>query len=187
MNTKFTKLCGAILSALLTFSFFTAANPAYAVERDQEVPVSGITEQELKAIENEVRFIFEEASTFENGVLTIDRDLLQDTYGEELGSYVALGIEELYTNDNLAEEIRANAEDRSFWSCMKGEVVGLIPGVDLYQLLTSGDLKAYVEGKAWGKVAALLGEQLVKLGVKTNVAGIIASLAIGAGKCAIWG
>jgi len=70
---------------------------------------------------------------------------------------------------------------------MKDEIVGMIPGVDIYQLFKSGDLKAYIEGKLWGKAASYIGKQIVKLGLKTNVASLVAQLGISGVKCAIWG
>lgn len=101
--------------------------------------MSAVTPAYLQKVTQEVRFIVEESSSFENGVLRIDEQKLTQAYGPELAQYVAEGIRLLYTDDNLTEEIRATMMDRSFWSCMGSELVGLIPGVDIYQLLTSGD------------------------------------------------
>ncbi|QWQ39219.1 hypothetical protein KMP11_02505 [Gemella sp. zg-570] len=53
--------------------------------------------------------------------------------------------------------------------------------------LMSGNLRGYIEGKMWGETAEYVTKKLVKFGLKTNVAGIVAQLAISAGKCAIWG
>lgn len=108
-------------------------------------------------------------------------------YGKVMAAYIAEGIRQVYTNDNLLDAIRANSQDKDFWSCMGGELIGLIPGMDIAQLLSSGDFKAYIEGHAWDKLAKFLAKQIAKFGLKVNVAGIVASIAIGAGKCLIFG
>lgn len=149
-----------------------------------------------ESIEQEAKFIFEEASSFENGKLSINRQLLEEKYGEELSNYIILGLERIYYEDDLAKNLRNETFNQSddnnittygFVDCMKGEIIGMIPGVDLYQLFTSGDLVSYIKGKAWGKVAEIIAKQLVKYGLKSNVAGIVAQLGISSGKCAVAG
>ena len=153
--------------------------------------------QETKEnIEEEVKFIFETASNYKDGKLSVNRQLLVDKYGEETSNYIILGLERIYYEDNLAENLRKDAFNPSdygyvttygFVDCMKGEIIGMIPGVDLYQLFKSGDIVSYIKGKAWGKVATIIAKQLVKFGLKSNVAGIVAQLGIASGKCAIVG
>ncbi|MFM1573210.1 hypothetical protein EQF93_06655 [Helcococcus ovis] len=70
---------------------------------------------------------------------------------------------------------------------MKGELVGMIPGMDFYQLLESGDVAAYIQCKAWGKVAELIGKQMLRFGIKANIGTLIASLAYSGVKCTFWG
>lgn len=94
---------------------------------------------------------------------------------------IARGIRKLYDQDEIL------ITPLSFVGCMKKEIIGMIPGVDIYQLFKSGDLKAYIEGKLWGKAASFIGKQIVKFGVKTNIASLIAQLGISGAKCTIWG
>lgn len=186
---KLIKLLAATLVAAVGFVVSVSPTEAFAADNISSKPssVKGVSQRQMREIEKEVRFIFEEASHYENGHLWIDEAKLKKVYGVELGTYVAAGIREIYTNNHLAQDVLVTSQDRSFWSCMKNEVVGLIPGVDIYQLLTSGDLKSYIEGKAWGKVAEILAKELVKYGLRENVAGIVASIAISAGKCYYFG
>lgn len=178
-----TRLTALIVSLVAILSIGGVTTPAMAQTATTSQLVS--SEQRQKEIEAEVRFIFEEASSYENGVVTVHEAKLERAYGKDMAAYVAEGIRLLYTDDNLAQEILVNSQNKDFWECMKGELLGLIPGYDIYQLISSGDLKGYIEGKAWGKVAELLGEQFIKLGIKDNVAGVVASITVGAGKCVI--
>lgn len=91
-----------------------------------------VSDQRVKEIENEVRFIFEEASSYENGVVTVDEEKLEKAYGKDMAPYVAEGIRLLYTDDNLAQGVLVNSQNKDFWGCMKGELLGLIPGYDIY-------------------------------------------------------
>lgn len=75
----------------------------------------------------------------------------------------------------------------AFIDCMKGELVGMIPRMDFYQLLESGDVAACIQGKAWGKVAELIGKQMLKFGIKANIGTLIASLVYSGVKCTFWG
>ncbi len=74
-----------------------------------------------------------------------------------------------------------------FIDCMKGELVEMIPGMDFYQLLESGDVAAYIQGRAWGKVAELIGKQMLRFGIKANIGTLIASLAYSRVKCTFLG
>ena len=139
-------------------------------------------------------YSYDNSISYKNGKLSINRQLLEDKYGEELSNYIILGLERIYYEDDLAKNLRNETFNQSdhnnittygFVDCMKGEIIGMIPGVDLYQLFTSGDLVSYIKGKAWGKVAEIIAKQLVKYGLKSNVAGIVAQLGISSGKYAV--
>lgn len=153
--------------------------------------------QETKEnIEEEVKFIFETASNYKDGKLSVNKQLLVDKYGEETSNYIILGLERLYYEDDLAENLRKDAFNPSeygyvttygFVDCMKGEIIGMIPGVSLYRLFKSGDIVSYIKARAWHDVAIIIANQLIKLGLKSNVAGIVAQLGIASGKCAIVG
>lgn len=179
------RMFSVVLATLISIGLLGV--PTVALAATPSDTTTHVSPQQLQEIKKEVKFIFEEASSYKDGKVSVDMAKLQAAYGKKKAAYVAEGIRQLYTNDHLAQDLLAVSQDRSFWPCMKGELIGLIPGVDIYQLIVSGDLRAYIEGKAWGKVAEILAEKLVKYGVRTNVAGIVASIAIGAGKCLIWG
>lgn len=181
---KVKKIVTSLIVTVLSFGFLsTTISAAEATENKS----TAIVQQDVKKIEQEVRFIFEEASSYKNGVVSVKDELLKMKYGKVMAVYIAEGIRQVYTNDNLLDAIRANSQDKDFWSCMGGELIGLIPGMDIAQLLSSGDFKAYIEGHAWDKLAKFLAKQIAKFGLKVNVAGIVASIAIGAGKCLIFG
>lgn len=181
------KSLSLFLAFIMIFSFITVNTTTIFAYDEEQIEIN------QNEIENEVRFIFSEASSFENGKLTVKKQLLEDKYGKEMATYIEIGLHRLYYEDNLVENLRKVAYGEKLYSyrsgfidCMKGEIIGMIPGVDLYQLFSSGNLKSYIEGKAWGKIASIIGKQLIKLGLKSNVAGLIASLGISAGKCAIF-
>lgn len=178
------KVTTSLFAVILSVTFLTAPISAMAATKDNTTVA---VQQDVKKIEQEVRFIFEEASSYKNGVVSVKDELLKMKYGKVMAAYIAEGIRQVYTNDNLLDAIRANSQDKDFWSCMGGELIGLIPGMDIAQLLSSGDFKAYIEGHAWGKLAEFLAKQIAKFGLKMNVAGIVASIAVGAGKCLIFG
>lgn len=111
--------------------------------------------------------------------------MLASRYREEQAEYIAEGINVLYTEDNIQEHLQAVVYQRRFLTCMRDEMIGLIPGTELIDLF-NGDVVSYIKGKAWGALAEYLAPKLVKLGFKSNVAGIVAQLGVGAGKCAIF-
>lgn len=90
-----------------------------ALVTEPQTSTSQISQQRLQAIEQEVKFTFEEASSYKNGKVTVDMPKLEAAYGKEKAAYVAEGIRQIYTNGHLAQEILANSQDRSFWPCMQ--------------------------------------------------------------------
>ncbi|MBU0278665.1 MULTISPECIES: glycine/sarcosine/betaine reductase component B subunit [unclassified Gemella] len=47
-------------------------------------------------IEKELIFLFEEATSYKNGILYVNKDLLIEKYGNEKAPLVAMGIERIY-------------------------------------------------------------------------------------------
>lgn len=103
-----------------------------------------------KDLEKELIFLFEEATSYQNGELYVNKDLLIEKYGKEKAPLVAMGIERIYKEENLAANLRSELENRDVISCMGEELVGMIPGMELVDLM-SGNLKSYIEGKLWGR------------------------------------
>lgn len=151
-------------------------------------------------IEQELKFLFEEASNVDsNGFVSVNESLIAQKYGIEVAPYIAEGIKRLHTDVNIVQNINPNYLEehtpvpevhgshlRGAWlDCMKGEIIGLIPGMDLIQLFASGELVAFIKGEAWGVAADFIARQAVKLGLNSNVAGLAASLAVSAGRCAL--
>ena len=97
-----------------------------------------------------------------------------------------MGIERVYTKPNLAQNLQASLQDRDFVSCMRDELIGMIPGMELVDL-KRGDIISYIQGQMWGNAASYIAMKLAKFGMKSKVAGIVAQLGISAGNCAIWG
>ena len=46
-------------------------------------------------------------------------------------------------------------QDRDFVSCMRDELIGMIPGMELVDLMR-GDIISYIQGKMWGKAASYI-------------------------------
>ncbi|MFM1525666.1 MULTISPECIES: hypothetical protein [Helcococcus] len=140
----------------------------------------------IKNIEEEIKFIFEIASSYENGELLINKYLLIQKYGVEKANNIEKGIKKIYKIDSDIYTERYVVKS-AFIDCMKGELVGMIHGMDFYQLLESGDVVAYIQGRAWGKVAELIGKQMLRFDIKANIGTLIASLAYSGVKCKFWG
>lgn len=191
------KIIVVFMAMTITITIMSIAPGIQSVYASSGSQRNNLNYQDTKeSIEEETKFIFEKASSYKNGNLSINKKLLDEKYGEELANYIILGLERIYYEDDLIKTLKNEAYDPhqnnyattyGFVDCMKGEIIGMIPGVDLYQLFTSGDLVSYIKGKAWGKVAEIIAKQLVKYGLKSNVAGIVAQLGISSGKCAFAG
>lgn len=164
---------------------------AYANET--KVPNTTVEYIDVAEVEKDLKFLFTEATSYENGVLYVNKELLTERYGT-LAPYIAMGIERIYTEPNLVQNLQASLQDRDFVSCMRDELIGMIPGMELVDLMR-GDIISYIQGQMWGKAASyiamklakFIAMKLAKFGMKSNVAGIVAQLGISAGKCAIWG
>ena len=78
---KKTIIC--FVSALLIFTNvggFLTANSSNDVHAQE---VNSANTEKVEQIESEIRFLFEEASQYNNGQLTIDYELLEAIYGRE--------------------------------------------------------------------------------------------------------
>lgn len=156
---------------------------AYANET--KVPNTTVEYIDVAEVEKDLKFLFTEATSYENGVLYVNKELLTERYGT-LAPYIAMCIERIYTEPNLVQNLQASLQDRDFVSCMRDELIGMIPGMELVDLMR-GDIISYIQGQMWGKAASYIAMKLAKFGMKSNVAGIVAQLGISDGKCAIWG
>lgn len=140
---KVKKIVTSLIVTVLSFGFLsTTISAAEATENKS----TAIVQQDVKKIEQEVRFIFEEASSYKNGVVSVKDELLKMKYGKVMAAYIAEGIRQVYTNDNLLDAIRANSQDKDFWSCMGGELIGLIPGWILLNCFPVVILKLILKG-----------------------------------------
>ncbi|MCI5997343.1 MAG: hypothetical protein PT934_06480 [Peptoniphilaceae bacterium] len=176
------KIFAILLAVCLSFG---AVDSAYNSNAQSKSHSQEIDDLKLK-LEKEIKFLFEDATKFENGELKVNKQLMIEKYGLEKAPYIALGIERIYKEKDLAKNLKAELQNRDFISCMEKELIGMIPGMELIDIM-SGDLRTYIEGKMWGKAAEYIAKKLIKFGIKSNVAGIVAQLGISAGKCIIWG
>ena len=156
---------------------------AYANET--KLPNETVEYIDVAEVEKDLKFLFTEATNYENGIFYVNKELLTECYGT-LAPYIAMGIERVYTEPNLAQNLQASLQDRDFVSCMRYELIGMIPGMVLVDLMR-GDIISYIQGQMWGKAASYIAMKLAKFGMKSKVAGILAQLGISAGKNAILG
>lgn len=116
---------------------------AYANET--KVPNTTVEYIDVAEVEKDLKFLFTEATSYENGVLYVNKELLTERYGT-LAPYIAMGIERIYTEPNLVQNLQASLQDRDFVSCMRDELIGMIPGMELVDLMR-GDIISYIQGK----------------------------------------
>lgn len=108
---KVKKIVTSLIVTVLSFGFLSTTIPAAEATENKS---TAIVQQDVKKIEQEVRFIFEEASSYKNGVVSVKDELLKMKYGKVMAAYIAEGIRQVYTNDNLLDAIRANSQDKDF-------------------------------------------------------------------------
>ena len=132
---------------------------AYANET--KVPNTTVEYIDVAEVEKDLKFLFTEATSYENGVLYVNKELLTERYGT-LAPYIAMGIERIYTEPNLVQNLQASLQDRDFISCMRDELIGMIPGMELVDLMR-GDIISYIQGQMWGKAASYIAMKLAKL------------------------
>ncbi|MDO5732435.1 MAG: hypothetical protein Q4P72_01450 [Eubacteriales bacterium] len=86
LKSKFRNLLTGFLTGLVALNLFTNPATVFAAEQNAPSKTENISAEELKNIENELRFIFEEARPWENGKLSINESLLKQKYGDEHGT-----------------------------------------------------------------------------------------------------
>lgn len=126
--------------------------------------------------EEELEFIFEEASTLKDGLFVLDTEKIEQRFGKEQVEGIALLVE--FINSTAPGSMTTF----SFGSCMLDALKDYL-GVSVVEAALSGGLYTYLVKKAWKDAAKLL----VRYAVTMNVAGLTATLIFYSGKCAIWG
>lgn len=191
---KFTTI--TIIMLLLLPPFLSNSQIIYAATQesfDQTITAadgasSVMVESNISRIANEAEFIFTKATHYENGILTYDKKLIEDTYGVNIAPYFVEGVRRLYTEDNLTEHLQVGiVQYKNFVSCMKEAIIGMIPGYDLYLLASSGDFVGFLNDHAWGALAAFIAKKIGKKMLGMTMAGLVTQLGISAGQCLIWG
>ncbi|MCE5170298.1 hypothetical protein LQV63_13360 [Paenibacillus profundus] len=126
--------------------------------------------------EEELAFIFEEASTLKDGLFVLDTEKIEQRFGKDQVEGIALLVE--FINSTAP----GSMSTFSFGSCMLDALKDYL-GISVVEAALSGGLYAYLVKKAWKDAAKLL----VRYAITMNVAGLTATLIFYSGKCAIWG
>ncbi|MBD1373978.1 hypothetical protein IC620_16675 [Hazenella sp. IB182357] len=166
-----------IVLSILTLSILVSFGlPMNVFANDSRNP----TEEEIKALADQLEFLMEEALIVENGVHTYDFDKIEKEFGAEFSNELkAMTVDYKPIMPNVTKNIQAASSDWENWKgCMTGALMDHF-GVTAVTAAIEGGLWAYLKKKAFTEAAKLL----LKAAVGGNAVAIAGTLIYYAGTC----
>ncbi|UOQ49928.1 hypothetical protein MUN88_07655 [Gracilibacillus caseinilyticus] len=164
-------------SVLLMFTVFTPIASA----KSSEVTLTN----EEKQLAADLEYIFETAATEENGIYTLDEDLVIEKFGEEALPAIQAFIkmtngEELTESDlvgvpqptGLTSPSTGDFSTQSYTSCVTDKIIDFT-GIGFL----TGGMYELIEQKAWKKLSVQIIKVVGKNAVRGGAVGLAASLA----------
>ncbi len=181
------------LSTLLVITLLTPINSVTASE-----PTNYLTTEEqfyINEFAEDLEFLFEEGTTFENGKYTMNEQLVAKKFGTQNMASIALFIkivnDEEITSDDLigvsskndinlisSNSVVTMASKQSWKQCVGSKIIDAT-GIGFI----SGGLWKLIEREAWKQVAIELAKVAGKNAIKGGIIGFTASLAWYGIKC----
>lgn len=186
INSKLKKVipatlaCATLATVAAPFSSYAAVdNKNIATVTNQEF------EQDVQVIANDLQFIFETASTKENGKYVLNEGMIEDKYGKEslpaikvfvkMMNEEAVSVEEIKNLQNPSE-VALNGNAAVYRSAYVDCIVNKVIQFTGIGFLTGG-IKELISRSAWDLVAKELAKIVGKNALKGGIVGMAASLA----------
>ncbi|SIR95207.1 hypothetical protein SAMN05878494_5378 [Bacillus cereus] len=172
-------LSGALATMLLVGGI---SSTSFAAESINPVEVNQES-AEMKQLAADIQFVFEEASTIENGKYVVDEKKIADKFGQEnvlaITTFVNFANgEEVSTNnlrglqDSPTGKIDKGGIQYSWSSCVGSKIIDAT-GIGFI----SGGMWKLIERQAWQQLAIELAKVVGKNAIKGGIVGFAASLA----------